>query len=902
MPKSPRDLPQATHVLKSIGDIPLSRRDASRLLLAAAVGAAYGPAQAANPVQTENALAGTSAWRLTNPALNHELEGYASLTSVNRGSSIKFFVSTSDPSYTIDIYRMGWYAGTGARLVQSIAAQAGVLQTMPTPDATTGMIECNWTSPYTLATSASWISGVYLAKLTGTSSGKQSYIVFVVRDDSSTAALAFQSSVTTFQAYNNWGGKSLYGWNSGGDGYEARVVSFNRPYNVPWQTDTGAVQGVGAGEFLASFAPIDESPASGWEYNMVRFLEREGYDLTYITNLDTHEQGPLLLRHKGLLSVGHDEYWSLAMRNHVEAARNRGLNLGFFSANTAYWQVRFQADGNGQANRRMVGYRKNYLQDPLYADPEKKYLTTDRWRDPEANRPENALLGVMLSTDGANGDYTVRAASNWVFAGTGFSNGSVIAGLAGYEIDTIYANGVSPPGLVNLADVSLVNNYGDPGTANMVTYTAPSGATVFASGSIQWSWGLDDDYFSPALRTSRLSAGVQQMMRNILSKFSGSTGSMFFTDGFASTSMDATKWRAGTISTGAQTYSASVARSQASSQLTITPLANTSGQKYAGYVSAQVWDLTGCAACVQVVQPTSTTSSANTIFALSIDSANWYRVIQEGASVYFQKNVNGTKTSVSVAWSTQTAWWRIRHDASNDNIVWETSADGLNWTARRSELRELDVMGLNAELVAGTYGAVAAPGAAIFANFQWATHQWKAGVVTETTNAAVPVSLVAGGISISPLAGTAGQNYNGLGSTKTWNLGGGSACVNVTQTTNASSAANTGLSLAIDANNWYRIVYEAGNLYFQKKVSGSKSTVGSMAASAAWWRIRHDLPTDTVKWETSADGVTWTVRASTARQLDMTHLVAEVFAGTYQSETSPGTATFQNFNLLTSNP
>src|SRR6185312_6218223 len=274
-------------------------------------------ARAANTIQIENAKQGTTAWQLSNYASNHEIEGYASATSVNRGGQIKLFVNTIDRNFTIEIYRTGWYGGTGGRLIAPAMQLAGTAQpSCPTVDST-GLIECNWANPYVLripndtADSSDWASGVYLAKLTG-SSGRQSYIVFVVRDDARPSDYLFQSNVDTYQAYNNWGGRSLYAYNSD---FQARKVSFNRPY----------IDSQGAGQYLY-----------GYEYPMVRFLEREGYDVTYASDLDVHENANLLSSKKADLVVGHGEYWSWEMRANITAARDRGVGLAFLSANDCY--------------------------------------------------------------------------------------------------------------------------------------------------------------------------------------------------------------------------------------------------------------------------------------------------------------------------------------------------------------------------------------------------------------------------------------------------------------------------------------------------------------------------------------------------------------------------------------
>jgi len=304
-----------------------------------------GLLQGQNPVQIENSLSGTSGWQLSNPAVNREIEGYASSTSVNIGGKIAFSVSTTDSSFHIDIYRTGWYAGVGARLLTTISNLSGVRQTTPTQDPVTRLIECAWPSSYTLTVPTTWVSGIYLARLTGNQSGKQSWIIFVVRDDSRSSALVFENSVTTYQAYNFWpngaNGRSLYNWGNTSDNLPAWKVSFNRPYVLGRSysgTTTGASSGVGAGEYLANLQPGPVQNYGivngGYEYNMVRWLEKNGYDVTYVTDIDIHENADLLKNHRAFLSVGHNEYWSMPMLQNVQNALANGLSLGFFSANS----------------------------------------------------------------------------------------------------------------------------------------------------------------------------------------------------------------------------------------------------------------------------------------------------------------------------------------------------------------------------------------------------------------------------------------------------------------------------------------------------------------------------------------------------------------------------------------
>jgi PKD repeat protein len=473
-----------------------------------------GAAFAQNVIQTENARPGTTNWQITSLSNNHEIEGYASRTSVNRGGSITFFVNSSDPTYTLQVYRMGWYGGLGGRDMGINVTLPRQAQPLPTIDATTGLIECAWSPSYTLtipndADHTVWPSGVYLVKLTGTATDLQRYMIFTVRDDARASDYFFQSSVNTYQAYNNWGGKSLYDFNStGGRAYK---VSFNRPYDEAYGNPDGA------GQFK-----------SGFEYNMLRFLERNGYDVTYGTDVDLQENSAILNNHKAFLSVGHDEYWSWNQRTTVTNARNAGKGLGFFSANTCYWQVRFEASAiDGAADRTMVGYKDAALTlDPIYLDGSRKnnYLTTTNWRSSPVNLPEAALIGVQsmdANDGGVSANFVVANASNPLFANTGLVNGSVLNGIVGYEVDRVVA-GASPSNVQVLSHSPFLNA-GDPTVyyADSTIYTASSGASVFGAGTMEIPWGVDnylDLVNDIGLHADYMQPAAQQFTENVLAR------------------------------------------------------------------------------------------------------------------------------------------------------------------------------------------------------------------------------------------------------------------------------------------------------------------------------------------------------------------------------------------------
>ena len=190
-------------------------------------------------------------------------------------------------------------------------------------------------------------------------------------------------------------------------------VSFNRPYD----------DGEGTGKFISL------------EWNLMAFLEQQGYDVTYSTDVDTHTSPAQLLQHKVFLAVGHDEYWSWEMRQNVTAALNAGVNLGFFGANDAYWQIRYEASpATGQANRVIVCYKTLAdAEDPMATNSSTYYLITDLWRNFKISfpgLPEAQLIGEMYNgQEPMNVPIVVTNASNWVFNGTGLSNGSQLAGL-----------------------------------------------------------------------------------------------------------------------------------------------------------------------------------------------------------------------------------------------------------------------------------------------------------------------------------------------------------------------------------------------------------------------------------------------------------------------------------------
>lgn len=479
-------------------------------------------ATATNAIVLENLKQGTpeSVWMIG--AGDPTIEGFAVQFTINHGNTVDFKINTNSRDYTIDIYRLGYYGGDGARKVATIERDLATAQLQPTPihDPTTNLVDAgNWSVSASWAIPQDAVSGIYFAKLTRhDGSLGENMIPFIVRDDEAPSDITFQTSDTTWQAYNWWGGYNFYGGvDVGGHAGRASKVSYNRPITT---RDGG-------------FAAGPQDFIFGAEYAAIRFLEQNGYDVNYISGIDTARTASQLLNSKVFLSVGHDEYWSGEQRANVEAARDAGVNLQFWSGNEVYWETRWEAsiDGTGTPYKTLVSYKERW--DNANTDTQG---TTSTWRDPVygSGRPENALTGTMFTVDAYRLDAitvpydmsNLRFWSNTAVAD--LQPGQVYTltqNLLGYEWNSDLDNGFRPAGLVPLSSTTLDVNtklldYGNvvgPGTAShaLTLYRAPSGALVFGAGTVYWSWGLDSHHDNEPTPTDH---NVQQAMINLFAE------------------------------------------------------------------------------------------------------------------------------------------------------------------------------------------------------------------------------------------------------------------------------------------------------------------------------------------------------------------------------------------------
>src|SRR4051812_4621862 len=466
----------------------------------------------ANPIVDENLKPGATDWDVSGSG-DANIQGFATDISVNAGQTVHFKIAAPGAAtYQLKIYRLGYYGGAGATEVATVAPSAALPQSQPAcldnQALTTGLVDCgNWAESASWTVPASAVSGVYIARPKRADNGHTSHIVFVVRDDARQADVVVQTSDVTWQAYNRYGRGSTYCGgpiSNEGSAYfnscatRSTKVSYNRPFDTR--------------------AHDPQSFLFNAEYPMLRWLEANGYNVKYISGVDTERRASDLVggaKPKGFMSSGHDEYWSGGQRASVEAARAAGVSLAFFSGNEMFWKTRWEPsiDGSNTAYRTLVTYKETLASAKI--DP--TAIWTGTWRDPrfsppaDGGRPENAVTGTFWTVNSGSTAIAVPAAMAHMRFWQHTRVADLTTGAAilspeslGYEWDEELDNNARPTGLVHLssttvAGVEKIIDYGAPvgaGTAphSLTLYRHNSGALVFGAGTVQWAWGLDSDH------------------------------------------------------------------------------------------------------------------------------------------------------------------------------------------------------------------------------------------------------------------------------------------------------------------------------------------------------------------------------------------------------------------------
>jgi hypothetical protein len=415
-------------------------------------------------VGAENAKPGTTDWRIAQAHLASEtdLAGYTDRVSVLPGESFGLHLSCALGTVTVRAFRLGYYQGTGGRQVWASPPVAATAQPQPSPDAS-GMVRCRW--PQTLSVpTAGWPEGSYLLRLDA--GGRARYVPIVVRSRETAGRLVLVSAVNCHQAYNEWGSFSLYKGPAHAAEPKASVVSFDRPYD-------------------RNGAPL----VLAYEQGPVFVAESLDLDLAYVTSWELHDEPGLLSGARGVVSPGHDEYWTVPMRRHVEAARDAGTNLAFLGANAVYWRVRLSGDG------RLMTCYKSATQDPERGAVD----TTAKWRSSPHPDPENSLTGMLYEAFPAEADLVVHDPSFFLLAGTGATAGETYAGLVAVEIDRAYPVAGTPANLQVVAHSPVALAQRPATHSDMTYYSAPSGAGVLAVGTMAWAAGLRGAHARPRI-------------------------------------------------------------------------------------------------------------------------------------------------------------------------------------------------------------------------------------------------------------------------------------------------------------------------------------------------------------------------------------------------------------------
>jgi hypothetical protein len=457
----------------------------------------------------QNRLPGTTSWKIAGNVSPTVAQGFANLTYAKEGQNVTLYVDSHVASYRAVAYRMGWYQGLGAREIWSSPVEHAVTQPACTLATSTNMVSCaNWHPSIVMPVTSTFVPGDYLIKLIA-GARAASYIPLTIWDPSGTATYVIMNRSLVEQGWNTYGGYSYYSGEGGciidDVSYppcnRARVVSFDRPY------DTGD----GASDFLTN------------EYPLIQLMEREGLDVTYISDITLSEYPGLLGHHKVLLSLDHDESWTYSEREAVQHALARGVNVVYFGAAAMVRHVRLQSSPLGP-DREEVDYRDS-AEDPLNGVGSPMQVTGNTWESPPADWSPISQIGEEYSgylDPGASAPMVISDASSWVFRGTGLQNGSSLAGVIGSDFDHVIAGSPSNVQILAHSPISTGEATVSGSTwdglsySDMIYFTDPTSyAGVIDTGNNVWIGDL-----RPCTESGCAAPTLRKITNNILRTFS----------------------------------------------------------------------------------------------------------------------------------------------------------------------------------------------------------------------------------------------------------------------------------------------------------------------------------------------------------------------------------------------
>jgi hypothetical protein len=437
----------------------------------------------------ENDLPGDPKWWITSQGAADAMTGYAGQASVLPGEPVQLYVSTTSRDFTVTAFRVGWYRGDLARKVWQSPTIRGLRQGAPGMTQETNTVQTDWGVSLEVPTD-DWPEGSYLLRMDGDTG--QRFVPVTVRSAVTAGKVVLKNSVSTWQAYNTWGGYDLYTGPTGSYNNRALVVSLDRPYDED-----------GANLFMV------------YERKLINLAEKMGLPLAYLTSMDIATDARALDGASALISQGHDEYWTPQERANVTAARDAGVNIAFLGANAMYRRVRLEPTRLG-ANRLVVCYKTSYMEDPLYGKD--NALVTNNFRSPPDPDPESSLTGTLYEGFPTVADYVVATPDAWMFAGTGVRKGSSFPNMVGIEYDRVNpCYPVERP--IQVLSHSPVTCNGVNSYSDSAYYTHASGAGVFNSGTMRWVETFAVPFYHWGL-TSACGDMTRQVTANVLRAFS----------------------------------------------------------------------------------------------------------------------------------------------------------------------------------------------------------------------------------------------------------------------------------------------------------------------------------------------------------------------------------------------
>ena len=451
------------------------------------------PVPPARPkVVAENSLPGYPDWQISNTGGAYDMVGYVGQSSVLQGQPVTLYASTTARSFTVKVFRMGWYGGDQARLVYSTPTVNGAVQAQATLRSGTNTVSTGWGSSVTLPTD-DWPAGAYLLRMDA-ESGAQRFIPMTVRSPSTSGKVVIKASTATWQAYNTWWGYDLYNGPAGAADYDNRslVVSMDRPFD-----------GNGADMFLAHEQPF------------IAVAERIGVPLAYISSIEIDNDPQLLNGAAALFSLGHDEYWSVPERTNVTAARDAGVNIAFMGANCCFRRIRYQDSPLG-AQREVVCYKTSYSEDPMYGV--NNTIVTNDYREPPDPDPESSMTGTLYESNPTDASYIIATPDSWLFAGTGVQKGTSFPGMVGIEYDRVNPD-VTVERPIQIVSHSPLTCRGINSYSDSAYYTNSSGAGVFNAGTMRFIGSLDWQSYTEFGVNQSAATFVNQVCENLLRAF-----------------------------------------------------------------------------------------------------------------------------------------------------------------------------------------------------------------------------------------------------------------------------------------------------------------------------------------------------------------------------------------------